>query len=95
MLIGFIAPIIVYPVFYMIVFLVWKIFPLKPFINLNGLILLSIAPNFLLIRQAMSRKKLEHTGGGLVALTFIYIMLFFLARNYIASIQLPGLIIPL
>lgn len=91
-LLGFIAPFICFLAFYLIVFLTGLAFSLKPFVSLNSLLLLSIAPNFLLVRRSLSRKKMEHNGKGILLITFIFIMLFFLGRQYLLNIHLPGLI---
>jgi len=92
MLMGLVAPFIFFSTLYAVVFLVGIVFAQPPFMRFNSLVLLGIAPNFLLVRRFMSRNKMEHTGGGLVAVTFAYIMLFFLMRSYLVDIRLPGLL---
>jgi hypothetical protein len=92
MLLGFVAPLLFFSAFYLVIFLVGLVFSLQPFIRLHSLILLSIAPNFLLVRGFMSRRKMEHSGGGLVAVTFAYIMFFFLLKSYLLDFRLPGLL---
>lgn len=91
MLLGFFAPFTCFLVFYLIVFLIVMALSLKPFVSINSLALLSIAPNFLLVRRSLSRKKMEHHGRGVLLMTFVFIMLFFLGRQYLLSIHLPGL----
>ena len=91
MLLGFIAPFVCFTLFYLLVFLVGFTFSLKAFVSLNSLVLLGTAPNFLLVRRSLSRKKMEHNGRGILMMTFVYIMLFFLSRNLLLGIHLPGL----
>ena len=91
MLLGFISPPVCFTAFYLVVFLVYLAFFPEPFITLNSLVMLSIAPNFLLVRRSFNAKKMENNGKGVLATTFVYIMLFFLARNLLLGIHLPGL----
>ena len=90
-IIGAIAPFISLPVLYGIIYLIVKLFGIQPFIPLNSLILLSIAPNFFALRFFYNKQHVEHTGQGVLFITVGYVLLFFLFVHGKNLMQLPGL----
>lgn len=91
-LLGALLPFGFLAVFYLLIFLIIQVSGIQPFLSLNSLILLSIAPNFLIIRYFFNKKHLEHTGSGILIISVGYVFLFFLFVHGTRLIHLPGLI---
>lgn len=90
-LIGALAPAVVLTIVYLVVYSVTKLFSILPFVSLNSLVLLSIAPNFLLVRYFFLRKKQEQTSKGCLVITVGYIILFFIFIHGKQLYHLPGM----
>ena len=90
-LFGLIAPVLFFIVFYAVIYLVVTLFGLQPFLPLNSLVLLSLAPNFILVRYFFNTKKLEHTGQGLIFITLGLVAMFFIFIHGKNLMHLPGL----
>lgn len=90
-LVGAVSPFIFLPVFYGIIYLVVMVFGAQAFMTLNSLILLSIAPNFILVRYFFNRRKQEHTGQGVIFITVGYVLMFFIFIHGTRLLHLPGL----
>lgn len=78
-------------VFYLLVFSFILISGMEAFVTLNSLVILSIAPNFLLVRYLINKKHQEQSGKGVLIITVGYILLFFLFVHGTSLIHLPGL----
>ena len=85
------TPPIVFLIFYTIIWLVVTIFGLYPFMMHSQLAVLSIAPDFILLRIFFSGKKLHETGKGILLLTFAWVLVIFLFKDFWTQIHLPGL----
>jgi hypothetical protein len=90
-LLGLIAPALFFIGFYAIIYIIVILLNVPAFLPLRSLVLLSIAPNFLLVRQYYNKKKLEHTGQGILVITVVYIVLFFIFIHGRTLGHLPGL----
>ncbi|HRY33593.1 MAG TPA: hypothetical protein P5531_11550 [Bacteroidales bacterium] len=90
-LLGALLPILVLPC----VYLLFLLLSLLPFIGalttLNSLILLSFVPNFFLLRHFFTRLRFEHAGKGVLIVSVLYILLFFLLIHQRPLFELPGL----
>jgi hypothetical protein len=85
------SPLAVFGVLYLIIFLVVKIGGMEPFMTQNSLIILSVVLNFIWIRYYFNTLKFQETGKGILLVTFVLIMIFFLLNRQFESSILPGL----
>ncbi|MCX6269703.1 MAG: hypothetical protein NTU44_00500 [Bacteroidetes bacterium] len=90
-LLGIVFPIGSFIAFYLIFFGIVSVTHIQPFITLNTLILLSIAPNFFILRFYYNTKDKEITGKGMLLASLALIILFFIFVHKARLGTLPGL----
>ncbi len=90
-LLGAILPVIVLPCVYLLFFLLSLLPFIGPLITLNSLILLSFAPNLFLLRHFFTRLRFEHAGKGVLIISVLYFLLFFLLIHGRPLFEVPGL----
>ncbi|MHC1708162.1 MAG: hypothetical protein AB9842_11680 [Bacteroidales bacterium] len=89
--IALLAPIAFFILAYAIIYLLVVIIGVEAFLPLNSLILLSVAPNFLLVRYFYNKKKFEQTGQGVLFITVGMVLVFFIFIHGRILTYLPGL----
>ncbi|HOW26720.1 MAG TPA: hypothetical protein PK711_13760 [Bacteroidales bacterium] len=77
-LIGAIAPGIFLGILYLINLLIEKFIVHQLYIRLNSLVLVSITLDLIIMRYYFVKLKYDRTGRGILVVTFIYMMLFFI-----------------
>jgi hypothetical protein len=78
LLIGSISPLIVFAILYSLLDLAEMIFAMEWLNERPALKLISIAINLLLLRYYFVRLKFENTGRGLLIITFVYVIAYFI-----------------
>lgn len=75
--IGLLLPVLFFGVFCLLNILIIDLFKLKGFMSYPTIKLLSIAINVLPIRYYFVKRNYDHTGRGVLLVTFIYIVVYF------------------
>ena len=76
-ILGLLLPLIIYVILNKGVFLVQEIFDLESFISNNKLMLIAIFFNLFLLRYYFVSLKFEKSGRGILLITFVYIITYF------------------
>ena len=75
---GLIVPLILFGGIFGLHLLLIRTFSILPLLNLKKMILISLIPNILLFRYYMLKLKFESSGKGILAVTVIIVLLFFI-----------------
>lgn len=78
---GIIIPAIGFGIIYLLNLMIEQMFLRDELLKTGSLQILSIALNALVIRYYLVKMKYDHTGRGVLLITFIYFFLFFLLNH--------------
>jgi hypothetical protein len=77
-LLGAVAPVIFLGILYLINWLIEKIIVHQLYIKFNTLVLVSITLDLIIMRYYFVKLNYDRTGRGILVVTFVYMMLFFI-----------------
>ncbi|MDD5508626.1 MAG: hypothetical protein PHD25_09940 [Bacteroidales bacterium] len=77
-LLGAVAPVVFLGILYLINWLVEKLIVHQMYIKFNTLVLVSITLDLIVMRYYFVKLNFDRTGRGILFVTFVYMMLFFI-----------------
>lgn len=77
-LIGALSPVLFLGILFLINWLIEKLIVHQTYIRINTLVLVSITLDLIIMRYYFVKLKYDKTGRGILVVTFVYMMLFFI-----------------